>query len=145
MYEVLEITSDLVLLIGLVYFAWYDHRFKMVPLLPIWLLGTIGIVWNLFFSGRDIWNLMASMSVGGLLLLISYLSAESIGMGDGCLFLVSGSFLSFGENMELLVGTIGLLGGFAILCLILKKKKQKDRIAMAPFMLVAYVVFALWK
>ena len=122
MYEMLEIVPKLILLGGLTYFAWWDYRYKTVALLPIWLVGISGVFCHLFVRENSIWNMLASMSIGCLLVLISAMTTESIGMGDGLLFLVSGCYLSFAQNVALLIGTLFLLGGFATICLILKKK-----------------------
>lgn len=141
MSEVLEIIQKMVLLGGLFYFAWKDYKTKTVEIMPIWLLEIVGIILQMVIGEVQIWNVFASMSIGVLLLLIGVLTGENVGIGDGLLFLVSGTYLEFAKNITLFCGTLLLVGGYAAICLVLKKIKKQDRIPMAPFMLAAFVVF----
>jgi len=73
----------------------------------------------------------------------AWCSNESIGFGDGWIFVVTGIFLGFQKNMMLFFWTLVLAGVFAIVCLILKKKRRNDSMALGPFVLTAYVLFVL--
>jgi len=73
------------------------------------------------------------------LLLLAWISGESVGFGDGWLFVVTGIFLGWKKNAVLLLGSLIFAGVFAIVCLVLKRKEKNDRIALAPFVLAAYV------
>lgn len=143
MHEMLEVIQKLILLGALFGFAWQDFQKKRIAVIPIWFLGVWGILLQLVLEKNSVWNMAASMSLGIFLLAISFLTRESIGMGDGFLFLVSGIYLEFTKNMALFYGTIFLLGGFALICSALKKIRKQERIPMAPFMLTAYVLFIL--
>ena len=81
--------------------------------------------------------------IGIVILVFAGISGESIGFGDGWLFVVTGTYLDFRENAVLLFGSMLLAGIFAMICLVLKRKNREDRIALAPFVLAGYVVFVL--
>ena len=142
MSEVLEVVSRLTMLFGLFYFAIIDYKTKWIPVVPIVGLGILGFVLN-FMSGQLGGEQLLGMLVGAVLLLISVLTAESVGLGDALLFMCTGLFLGFWQNLTLLVGTLFLAGIFSLGCLLLKRKGRHDRVAMGPFILVAYVVFVL--
>lgn len=144
MQEVLEIILKMVLLAGLFYVAWFDYRTKLIEercLIFFGILGLFGVILRgdvtLFFQS------CLGMLVGVLLLLFGWISGESVGFGDGWLFVVTGIFLGFVQNAVLFLGSMILAGIFAIGCLALKKKGRNDRMALAPFVLTAYVVFVL--
>lgn len=144
MHEVLEIVLKVVLLLGLFYIAWFDYRTKLIDvkwLLMFAVAGLVGILLqqDIALMGQS----CLGMLVGGTLLVLAWASGESVGFGDGCLFVVTGVFLGFLQNFVLLLGSLLLAGVFAIFCLVLKKKEKNDRIALAPFVLTAYVVFVL--
>ncbi len=143
MSEVLEIVQKLILLISLFYFAWQDYKKKLIPLLPIVWIGFLGILFQVLYGKVSIFKVLISMMVGGSCLLLSFLTKESIGIGDGFLFLLTGTFLEPVFNVTLFFGTLVLTGIFSIACLLLKKKGKKDEVAMAPFLLSAYVLFIL--
>lgn len=141
MYEMLEIVKYLLLLAGLLYFAWKDYHTYSVKVIPTIIFGIIGIGVNFLIEGNRILGLeiLGSMAIGIGLIIISIVSKESIGIGDGILFLMTGCYLNFFENIILLLRTIFFVGGFTILCFATKKIQKEDRIPMAPFMLAAYV------
>lgn len=67
-------------------------------------------------TGRIRFYLMTGMSVGIALLLYSLVTHESIGYGDGCLFVMTGLFLGIWENLVLLLLASVLAGiGSAVL------------------------------
>lgn len=142
MSEMLEIVSELILLFGLFYVAWIDYRMKWIPVVPILGLGTMGLLIRLS-TGLLEWKLILGMLVGVILMVISILTAESVGMGDALLFISTGMFLDVTSNIALLFGTLLLAGTFSLGCLLLKKKGKHDRVAMGPFILAAYVMLIL--
>ncbi len=89
--------------------AWEDGREKAVS---VWLFKAAGIA-GLFLAllqgdiGRE--RLLSCM-VGVGLLLLSRLTGEAIGMGDGWFFVVSGLFLRALLNLKLLIYGIFLNG-----------------------------------
>ena len=141
MCEMLEIVKKILLLAGLLYFAWQDYHTHYIGVVLTIIMGLVGIFISFFVEGNVavIWEVLRSMAIGLGLIFIGVVSKESIGMGDGILFLMSGCYLNVFENMMLLLRTIFLTGGFAILCLLIGRLREKDRIPMAPFMLTAYV------
>lgn len=141
MYEMLEIVKKMLLLAGLLYFAWQDYHTHYIGVVLTIIMGLVGIFISFFVEGNVavIWEVLRSMAIGLGLIFIGVVSKESIGIGDGILFLMSGCYLNVFENMMLLLRTIFLTGGFAILCLLIGRLREKDRIPMAPFMLTAYV------
>lgn len=141
MLEVFEITSKIVLLFGLFYFAWFDYKTRLIQAKWLLLFGISGMIlqWNVWMSGQ----ILQGMLAGGVVLLIALLSKESIGVGDGLLFVATGVFLGFSKNFALIFGSLFLAGVFSIICLVLKKKGRNDRVALGPFVLTAYVVFVL--
>lgn len=157
MSEVLEIISEILLLGGLFYFAWKDYKTRLISAKALWIFGFMGIAVRFLTesavqTGTGIqvqpnaallWEILSGMPVGGILLLISVITRESIGIGDGLLFVCTGIFLDVSYNITLLLGSLFLAGMASLLCLLLKKKRKDERVAMGPFILAAYVMFIL--
>ena len=157
MLEVFEIILETVLFLGLFYFAWADYKTKLLRVKCLLLFGCVGIILRmlpetLFMEGNSItwqwdmkvlWQIIAGMLVGVILLVIALISRESIGAGDGLLFIATGAFLNWEQNLALLFGGLLLIGSYSVVCLLLKKKEKNDRVALIPFVLIAYVVFVL--
>ena len=141
MYEMLEIVSEVILLVGLLYFAWRDYQTQTINVAVAAIMGVLGIVLQ-FLMELDVgvvWELLLSMMIGVSLVLVGIATKGGVGMGDGILFLVAGCYLNWMENMMLFLWTIILTGGFGLICVITKRLGKKQRIPMAPFMLMAFV------
>lgn len=144
MYEMLEVILKVVLLFGLFYIAWFDYRTKLIEAKWLMVFGAVGMFGILVQRDATLLGQsLLGMLLGGSVLLLAWISGESIGFGDGWLFVVTGVFLGFLQNFVLLFGSLVFAGIFAIACLVLKKKGRNDRLALAPFVLAAYVVFVL--
>ena len=145
MYEMLEIIKNVLLLMSLLYFAWQDYHTHYIGVAASVMVGIMGIILQIFIKGSVtvLFELGVSMLVGVVLILVGVVSKESIGIGDGILFMVSGCYLNIFDNLKLFGRTIFLMGGFAFLCLGIKKLRKISRIPMAPFMLVAYTTTCL--
>ena len=144
MHEMLEVILKLVLLLGLFYIAWCDYKTKLIDVKWLLIVGAIGVAGILLRN--DVIMLgkaLLGMLPGFCLLMTAWISEESIGYGDGWLFVMTGIFLGCLQNAILLLGSMILAGIFAITCLVLKKKRRNDRVALAPFVLTAYVLFVL--
>ena len=141
----LEIIKSVLLLIGLLYFAWQDYQTRYISTAASAVVGIIGIGLWIFIEGNVtvILQIFVSMFVGIVLILVGIVTKEKIGIGDGILFMVSGCYLDIFQNLRLFSQTIFLIGGFTILCLIIKKIRKTSQIPMAPFMLGAYVIMFL--
>ena len=144
MYEVLEVILKVILLFGLFYIAWFDFRTKLIETRWLVLYGALGVL-GIILQGDmgSVGQSFLGILPGVLVLVLAWVSRESIGLGDGWLFVVTGLFLGFWQNLVLLFGSLILSGMFAVICLALKKKGKNDRVALAPFVLTAYVVFVL--
>lgn len=156
MQEMFQMISRVILLIGLFYLAWTDFQTKMIKGKDLQILAEAGIIIKIFSlliqREQNFWdickieflvNVPMAMLVGGVLFVIAKFTREQIGIGDALVFLVTGIFLDFVENLVLLTGTFLLTGIFSLVWLVRKKKGREDSVAMMPFTLAAYVLFVL--
>ena len=144
MLEMYEVIPKVILLFGLFFIAWFDYQTELIDIRGLLVMAAVGAL-CLLLQGEILLlgQALLGMLIGGGILCFAWLSRESVGFGDGWLFVVTGIFLGFLQNFILLFGSVLLAGMFAIACLVLKKKGRDDRIALAPFVLTAYVVFVL--
>ena len=144
MRQMCEIMMKVVLLMGLFHMAWFDYKTKLIERKWLLVCGGFGILGTLLVGDKNLLQqALGGAIIGAGLLVLAWISKESIGYGDGWLFVVTGFFLGIWRNLVLLLGSLFLTGVFAIICLVLRKKGKNDRIALAPFVLTAYVIFVL--
>ncbi len=73
------------------------------------------------------------MIPGIVIIIISILFANSIGMGDGLVILAIGSLLGMSRIISIIIEAFLLSGLFGLLYLIYKKGGKKDQIPFIPF------------
>lgn len=119
--------------------AYRDYREKNIYLyLPI-AAGVAGVLLHIFFWERDLSDMLLGAGIGGCVLLIAWISKESIGAGDGIMLMVSGIYLGFWGNLELFFSALLLVGVTALFLMVIKKKRRDYRVPFLPFLLVAYL------
>ncbi|WP_349945301.1 prepilin peptidase [Lacrimispora sp. BS-2] len=122
--------------------AWEDGREKAVS---VWLFKTAGIAGVIltFLRGDIGAERLLSCMVGVGLLLLSRLTGEAIGMGDGWFFVVSGLFLRVLLNLKLLIYGIFLngivCGGICLLAWLRGRDVKKQSVPFLPFLVPVWI------
>ena len=97
-----------------------------------------------FYEGSfDALDALLSLLPGALMLFLSLITREGIGLGDGLIILAAGPALGFNDIFMALMIAIVLSGFFSGALLILKKAKRKTKIAFVPFLAVGCAVGAV--
>lgn len=119
--------------------AVFDIRKKEIPIIIIILgiIAALGVnVWKLFMGRADAADLSLSLCPGLLFLLISFVTKEKIGYGDGLILIASG--LWFGFYGCLFILCLGMLFSsiFSILLLVLHRADRNSSLPFVPFLLI---------
>lgn len=126
--------------------AWQDGKEKSIPVWLFLLAGVSG-VFLCFVRGQFGLGRALSCLIGGILLLLSYLTDEAIGKGDGWFFIVSGLFLSAVLNLKLLIyGTFlnGIIcGGIYLYGRLHGNNLKKKSVPFLPFLVPVWIGLVL--
>lgn len=117
-----------------------DVRHKHLTIVYILMFGIGGVILHLFAPVCSIYSILCGMLLGIAMILVSLITRGNVGIGDGMLLLVTGVYLGGYGNLQLLMTGLLLSALWALGLLAFKKKKGKDEIAFAPFLLLAYFV-----
>ena len=115
-----------------------------LPLLAIFGIAGAGI--QLYGQKMGALGMGSGIAVGVCLLLLSGLTRQSIGMGDGFLFCVTGVYLGGSKNLELLMMSLFYAALFALGVVIYRKTyktQRKQRIPFVPFVFLAQATLLL--
>lgn len=139
----------LLLILSLIIQSWKDIRERRisVPVLIVTCLlgGSLQIVSLLFLSdgsagAGELTAVFGSAIPGLLFLLLSVLSGNRIGFGDGLVLLGAGLFLDISDlTASLFLGMI-LCAVFAGIGIALGKLRKDTEIPFVPFLLLAYLL-----
>ena len=117
-----------------------DYKSRKLWIPRFLAFGSAGIV-EFFFQRPFGWrSLLTGVGIGLAILLFSYMSRGMMGAGDGWLFCITGIYSGGDRNLALLILAGWLCAGYILLGILRKKYHRKDKIAFAPFVLVAQVV-----
>lgn len=126
--------------------SYFDLKEKKIPVIAV-LLGIIAIT-VLNVIGRDI-SLPACLIgtvFGGLLLLISRLTKNALGMGDALLVLMIGAGMGIYQTALVLFYGLLVTAVVSAILLCMKRVKRNTEIPFVPFLLIGYVgVILSWQ
>ena len=116
-----------------------DIKAKRILIWSVWVLGIFGLLYGFISKELMILQVLITLLPGIIFLIISKVTKESLGYGDGIVVLVMGVFI----NMQKLVRSLMLALLFAalwsiILMIFWGKKKQAD-FPFLPFVLLGYI------
>ena len=128
--------SGILLLLFIILSAITDVRYKKINIQTSIIFFLAGMVLNLSGLNISLQDGIFGMSIGFLLIGLSFASGEKIGLGDGIIFTVTGVYLGFFGNFLLLSLSLFLCACFSAGALIFRKADRNSRIPMVPFLII---------
>lgn len=137
----MEALKNAVVFFWLTMIAWIDWKEKIIPnklilaALVIWLIMfVIEIVFaKTSFKQLLAFSLLGGGVCGGVLMLISLLVREALGMGDVKMVFVLGLFMGLMNTFAIILLSMIIMSITAVVLLVMKKANRKTAIPMAPF------------
>ena len=105
--------------------------------------GIIGLMLHLIFFDQTIFSMLCGILTGIFLLGFSKVSGGMIGIGDGIVFMVTGLFLGFYDNLVLIILSFSFAGICAAVLLIMGRVRKRDRLPFVPFLFAAYSLMCM--
>ncbi len=119
--------------------SFWDVKDREI-LVRLSLLGAlIGIIVDLLVK-RSLLSVMFAILPGVTLLVLSRITREAIGYGDGILILVMGFFYRVNDVLSIILLAFVLAGLVGLFLLVILRKKGKYEIPFVPFLFVAWMV-----
>lgn len=120
-----------------------DLRIKKIPIVPLLLTGIVGMILHLIYGNREITDILGGLSIGFILYAICLITKGKIGKGDCYLYMVTGVYLGFWNNLLLLWLSSVLAGVVGIFVMLLKKKNRDYKLPFVPFTFIAALLMLL--
>lgn len=116
-----------------------DVRSRRLGVGLLCLFGIIGVICHMVFQKGEYKSLLGGIAIGGAMILISLITRGRVGLGDGLMLLVTGTFLGFRQNLVLFTVSQVLTSAYALFLLMFRRKRKDYEIPFIPFLLVSYV------
>lgn len=124
--------------------AWLDIKKKEISLMVTAVFAVTGVLWS-FYCGRSLTQVLFPLGTGLVFLLLSLITRGAVGMGDVWILLALGLMLGTEEFIWTLCLGMVLAGAWALILLVIFRKKRHTEFPFVPFLLAGYVGgLALW-
>lgn len=114
--------------------------------IPVWLPASLSV----FLIALMVWQskafptkMLFAILPGLILIIISKVSKELIGMGDGIMVIFSGVLSGYKEAIMILSVALIFAAVFSLILLVMKKANRKTKIRFVPFLLVSHSLVAI--
>jgi len=116
-----------------------DYKTKLINIKLVIIFGVCGLIWNMGYRQITIGSLVCGAGIGMGMLAVSKITRDSLGFGDGLILIVTGIYLGFWKNIEMLLAGLIFSAIVSIYLLVFKKVQKKKKIPFIPFLFLAYI------
>lgn len=104
----------------------------------------VGAVLRLMGGSLFTWDCGLGLGMGGVFLLLSMISRQQIGMGDGMILTVCGLCLGWRRVISLTFGAMVLFLAVGVVRILRSRLNGKKSVPFVPFLWVMFMLFILW-
>lgn len=134
MYKIVHIC--LIIILGVI--CVFDIKRKKIPVYMLIILAAAGIISNFTVGEFDIEKRIIAMLPGMILLIVSMITKQQIGYGDGMIILIIGLYIDIDDILSIVLSSFLLSSIAAIILMTVFKKKKNFEMAFSPFLLIGY-------
>lgn len=134
MYKIVHIC--LIIILGVI--CVFDLKRKKIPVYMLIVLAAAGIISNFTVGEFDIEKRIIAMLPGMILLIVSMITKQQIGYGDGMIILIMGLYIDIDDILSIVLSSFLLSSIAAIILMTVFKKKKNFEMAFSPFLLIGY-------
>ena len=134
MYKIVHIC--LIIILGVI--CVFDIKRKKIPVYMLIVLAAAGIISNFTVGEFDIEKRIIAILPGMILLIVSMITKQQIGYGDGMIILIMGLYIDIDDILSIVLSSFLLSSIAAIILMTVFKKKKNFEMAFSPFLLIGY-------
>lgn len=121
-----------------------DIREQKITVTVTLFSGILGVLLHLLFQNRSIYEMLLGVIPGIGVLALSCLAKGQIGIGDGMIFMLTGLYLGFWDNLLLMFLSFTLAGIWGLFLILARRCKRTDRMPFVPFLFFGYSLMILF-
>lgn len=122
--------------------SFVDIKRKQVSLAVLIPIGAVVLIWKVF-QGTEMVEFLTGLVPGVACLLLSYVTGESIGRGDGLVLCILGLLCGMKATLAVFGLALTFSAIWAIFLLILRRAGRKTELPFLPCLSLGYLVYAL--
>lgn len=134
---------DIILICGLALLAFFDIKHKMIPVVPVIVIGA-SLLAGALLDGEPVLKLVTGLIPGGILLLLAVCTSESIGIGDGLVFCMIGAGCGFTRTITVLGLALVISAVISMVLLCKGKVEKKTELPFLPSVFLGFCLELIW-
>ncbi len=135
--------AEKIVFVVLLLFSVVDICKRKLPVYGLAAAGSAAVLYHVA-AGSLSASILSGLLPGLFVLLLAYLTKESIGSGDGILLCAFGLFAGFAETIAVFGMALFLSAVTAMALLVLKRAGRKTELPFVPFLCGGYMICLLW-
>ena len=135
--------AEWIMLAVLAGFAVYDMKTKSVSLIAV-AVSAVGVLIYRLFAGAGMAELAAGLIPGLLVVMLAFVTKESIGIGDGLMLCVLGMFCGWRRCLAAFGLALVISAVFAMVLLVCRRAGRKTEIPFLPGLFGGFFICCLW-
>lgn len=139
--EILKIITYIVVGIGLLICTITDIRSKKIYLGVVIPVSIICIVLDIITGKLNIFELISLIITGVLFITISIISGGQLGLGDVCIYIMTGIGIGSINNIYLIFISFMIAALGAAYLMLVKKKGRKYQMPLTPYVMAGYIIY----
>jgi len=124
-------------------FALYDMKTKTIPVAAV-VLAMIGSLIYRLCTGTGVPELVTGTVPGVVVLIIAFVTKESIGTGDGLVLCMLGLFCGWRQCLAVFGLALVLSAALAVVLLTCRRVGRKTALPFLPSLFGGYLLINLW-
>ena len=116
-----------------------DIRTKKILVWSAWAFGLFGLIYGFVGNEMSLFQGLLAILPGILFLIISKMTKESMGYGDGVIVLVMGVYISIQKLVGSLMLALILAAAWSVILLVFFRKRKQEEFPFVPFVLLGYL------
>ena len=137
--------TEMIVCFFLMYHSICDIRTRKINAMVCVVFGIAGLFMFGIGNQKRVFSLVFGLLIGVGLMVVSYLTRETVGMGDGYVVAAVGIWVGGEKTLAMLMIALFLAAGFGILQISTGKANGKTELAFVPFFTLSHVLFMLGK
>lgn len=131
--------------IGLFISTITDIKSKKVYLSVIFTVSIVTFLLNLYMGNIVLYETLGVIITGLTFFVISFITGGQLGMGDVCIYIMTGIGLGIAGNIYLIFISFFTAAFGALYLVIFKKKKRNYRMPLVPYIMIGYIIYIIDK
>ena len=107
------------------------------------LFAALGVVYYFLTQNISLANMIGGICIGICLYVIALVTSEQIGRGDALLFMSTGIYIGFWNNVVLLILSCLLAAVYGGLYIFVTKSEKDHCLPFIPFVAAAYIILII--